>query len=354
MATHKPGVSKRTIWMLVATVLVLIVFALGQLIHLPYAIFRPGPAQDTLGKLDKKEIISISGTQTYPTDGRLDFTTVSLYGGPNYPVNVWDWVRAKIDKNSEIVPEESVFPKGVSGKQVEEENTAEMTSSQEAAEVVGVRATGKKVIETVNVGQVAKGKPADGKLKVNDRIDKVNGVATPTLKSIHAEMDKVKAGSQVTIVVNRAGKPATVTVGTAKDPKSGRAVMGIILSPKFAFPFKVQVNAGDVGGPSAGLMFSLAIYDKLTPGPMTGGKEFAGTGTIDTDGNVGPIGGIRQKMVGAHDDGADYFLAPADNCDEVRDHVPDDMTVVKVATFNDAKTAVEKIAKGTTTGLPAC
>ena len=101
-------------------------------------------------------------------------------------------------------------------------------------------------------------------------------------------------------------------------------------------------------------MFSLGIYDKLTPGALANNHQIAGTGTIDDDGNVGPIGGIRQKLAGARADGATWFLAPADNCDEVVDHVPDGLDVVKVATFDQAKSAVESIAAGRTGSLPHC
>ena len=348
------GLSRRTTWVLVVVLLAVVIGAVGQMVKMPYAIFSPGPAQDTLGKTDNRDIVAISGAPTYPTSGRLDFTTVSLYGGPNYPVTFWQWLRAKTDSDSKIVPEEQVFPKGVTGKQVEQENTAEMVGSQEAAEVVGLRAAGKKVGETVTVGAVGKGKPAEGRLKVGDRIETINGGPATTLATVHQRMDAVTPGSPVQIVVTRGGARQTVSVPTVKDPQTGRAVIGISLAPKYAFPFKVQVNAGDVGGPSAGLMFSLAIYDKITPGPLTGGKEFAGTGTIDTEGTVGPIGGIQQKMVGARDDGVDYFLAPASNCGDVKGHVPDGLTVIKVGTFDEARSAVEKVAKGQTSGLPSC
>ena len=104
----------------------------------------------------------------------------------------------------------------------------------------------------------------------------------------------------------------------------------------YKFPFKVNINVGDVGGPSAGMMFSLGIMDKLTPGAMTGGKSIAGTGTITPEGEVGPIGGIQQKMVGARDAGATVFLTPADNCAEAVKAVPDGLTLVKVATLHEA------------------
>ena len=149
---------------------------------------------------------------------------------------------------------------------------------------------------------------------------------------------------------------AWVTITTAESDDSGakRAIVGISAGTDHTFPFDIDIKLADVGGPSAGLMFALGLYDKLTPGSLTGGKFVAGTGTIDDDGNVGPIGGIRQKLAGARADGATWFLAPADNCDEVVDHVPDGLDVVKVSTFDQARSAVEAIADGRTGSLPHC
>src|SRR5690606_10810906 len=120
------------------------------------------------------------------------------------------------------------------------------------------------------------------------------------------------------------------------------------------FPFDVTIQLDNVGGPSAGMMFALGIVDVLTPGEATGGEDIAGTGTIAGDGDVGPIGGIRQKLYGARDAGADWFLAPQENCDEVTGHVPDGLRVVSVDTLADALTAVDAIAHGDVDGLPAC
>jgi PDZ domain-containing protein len=122
----------------------------------------------------------------------------------------------------------------------------------------------------------------------------------------------------------------------------------------YDLPVDVSLRTGNVGGPSAGLMFSLAIYDVLTPGELTGGKEIAGTGTMEDDGTVGPIGGIRQKLVGAQAAGADFFLAPADNCSDVAGHVPDGLRVVRVATFDEGLAAVRGIASGDGASLPTC
>ncbi|YAL84050.1 PDZ domain-containing protein [Dermacoccaceae bacterium W4C1] len=345
-------IRKRTWITAGAMAFLLIVLVAGQLVRMPYVIYSPGPAQDTLGRTDNSPIIEISGTQTYPTSGALDFTTVSLYGGPDHPVSFWQWARAKFDSTSMIVPEEDVFG-DKSGQQIEQESAAEMTGSQQSAEVVAVRAAGDKVGERLFIGSVqAKGPSAD-KLKVGDEVLRVQGKSATTLNSLHAAMDSVQPGEKVTVRVTRAGKQVDVPITTGRN--GDRALLGVLLAPKYSFPYTIKVNAGDVGGPSAGLMFSLAIYDKLTPGALTGGKQIAGTGTIDTSGTVGPIGGIRQKLVGARDSGADYFLAPAQNCNEVKGHIPSGLKVVKVSTFDGAKTAVSTIASGgDVDALPHC
>jgi PDZ domain-containing protein len=166
-------------------------------------------------------------------------------------------------------------------------------------------------------------------------------------------LQKSRPGDTVALTVTRDGKQQKLDVPTIQG-QAGRTALGVILGLDQDFPATVKIDAGAIGGPSAGLMFSRGIYDKLTPGPLAGGKQVAGTGTIDDEGTVGPIGGIRQKLAGARADGAQFFLAPADNCDEVVGHVPDGLEVFKVGTFDDARTAVEALAKGQTGSLPRC
>ena len=155
-------------------------------------------------------------------------------------------------------------------------------------------------------------------------------------------------------MVEREGKQISQTI-TPKDNGEGRFILGVMLKYLFTFPFEVQIALEKVGGPSAGLMFSLGIIDTVTPGDLTGGKHVAGTGTISPDGMVGPIGGIGQKMLGARSSGATLFLAPAANCDEVVGHVPEGLQVVKVENLEQARDAVELAGSGQdTSGLPAC
>ncbi|XVX21300.1 YlbL family protein [Actinomycetota bacterium] len=349
---REPAGETRSTRLLAAAFIILSLLALATLIPTPYVVMSPGPAVNTLGKLERTPLISVKGATTYPTDGALDFTTVRVKGGPGNRPSVGEVAIAGILPHEEVFPQEMYFPKGTTEKDVKEENTAEMVGSQQEAIYVALDALGEDITRVPVVAAVPEDSPAKDKLKAGDRILAVSGTKVADAKAVQAAIRAVTAGSPVTVSVERDGKPVEVT--TTTKSVEGRTTVGIMLGSKYVFPYDVTINAGDVGGPSAGMMFSLAVYDLLTPGKLTGGKEIAGTGTIAEDGTVGPIGGIRQKVVGAKDSGADYFLAPADNCAELTDGAPDGLTVVKVGSFTEARTAVEQIAGGKTSGLATC
>jgi PDZ domain-containing protein len=341
-----------TSW-LVAMFVGIVIAALMGLVNLPFAILKPGPVRNTLGNgPEGKPLITVAGKVTYPTAGALDFTTVEVYGGPNSPVNVWDWVVGRFDGASTVVPEEEVFPKGVSGEEVAHENAAEMADSQQEAIAAALRGLGQKVPEIVTVNTLTKGSPATGVLRGGDVLVSIDGTSVSTPDAVRAAIRAHKPGEKVVVTARRDGKEKVLTVTTAES--QGHTVVGVLLRSAFDFPIKVSINAGEVGGPSAGMMFSLAVYDKLTPGALTGGVNIAGTGTIDSAGTVGKIGGIRQKLVGAKRGGATWFLAPAQNCNEVVGHIPDGLQVVKVATFTQAREAVKAIGTKQTASLPRC
>ncbi|MGV1007040.1 MAG: PDZ domain-containing protein [Dermatophilaceae bacterium] len=355
-ARRLPG--RRTV---VRAVLVLAVaFALGALVsvvHLPYAIMSPGPATDVLSSQQKADggtadRIVVTGRETFPTSGSLDFTTVRVVGGPGFPVNAVDVITAWLDPNRDVFPVDAIFPPDVTKEQVAEENRAEMSGSQHTAAAVALRALGYDVPQVVTVARVPSDAPAAGQLRVGDVLVSIGGVPVTDAATTRAAVQQVAPGQSVDVVVERDGSQVTVHPKTGKAD-DGRTVLGVGLGVDFRLPFGVSIDAGNVGGPSAGLMFSLGVYDKLTDGPLTGGRSVAGTGTIGDDGSVGAIDGIRQKMVGARQAGAGYFLAPAANCPDV-DRVPDGMTVVKVETFDQARQAVESIGRGETASLPHC
>ena len=337
---------------LVVMFLLIALAALSTIVGLPYVVMKPGPITNTLGKVSGKELITVSGAPTYPTQGALDFTTVRVAGGPGYRVTVWDVLKAAIDPNEAVVKEELYFPKGVTDKQVEEESTAEMIDSQQEAIAVALKATGQKVPTQVVIGQVAKDAPSAALLRAGDRVLAVDGKKVDGPDAIRSAIGTHKPGDTVALSLQRDGKDVQVDAKTRES--DGRTTVGVFLGTRFDFPFDVKIDAGNVGGPSAGTMFALGVYDRITPGALTGGQKIAGTGTIDATGTVGAIGGIRQKLVGARDGGARWFLAPASNCDEVVDHVPDGLRVVRISSFDEARNAVEAIAAGKATGLPTC
>ncbi|HRW20288.1 MAG TPA: PDZ domain-containing protein [Dermatophilaceae bacterium] len=335
-------------------------FALGILagvVRLPYAIMTPGPPTDVLAdhKVDGKDVprIVVTGKPTYPTSGSLDFTTVQVRGGPGYPVNAVDVLRAWLDPNQDVYPVEDLFPPQATSEQIEQENKAEMVGSQQEAAAVALRALGYDVPQVVSIGAVAKDAPSGTALRQGDVLVSIGGAPATDSAAVRAAIQAVPVGQAAEVVVVRDGSQQTVQATTGRSA-DGRTVLGIILRRDYRLPVQVTVDAGNVGGPSAGTMFALGIYDKLTDGAMTGGQQIAGTGTIDDQGRVGPIGGIPQKMAGARQAGIHWFLAPADNCDEVVGREPDGLRVVKVATFADARAAVEAIGQGRGDALPQC
>ncbi len=345
--------SRRSRTLLAAAFIGMALAAILALIPLPYAVLRPGPAINTLGRGDDgKPLVEVTGAPSYPARGALDFTTVSVQGGPGARVNVWDLIGAWLSPSDDIYDEAAFFPTGVTEQEVKDENTAEMAGSQEAAVAVALRSLGKTVTERYAVASVADSAPAHAVLKPGDRILAVDGTTITALADIRRLVQTHRAGDAITLTIERAGARSDVTTRTMD--RGGRVALGIVLTTDYDFPFTVRINAGDVGGPSAGLMFSLAVRDVLTTGDLTGGRRIAGTGTIDDSGTVGPIGGIRQKVVGAKASGAQFFLAPAQNCPDLTGHTPDGLRVVRVETFTDALADVQAIAAGKADGLPTC
>lgn len=325
----------------------------GMLMPVPYVIEQPGPAIDVLGSHDGHRIITVSGHEQYPTTGSLMMTTVSVDGGPGYPVTPAEVVAAWFDRTKSIVPRELVFPDRQSREETSLQNSSDMTTSQQDAVGVALGKLGLPVTRDVMVSGVLDGGPADGVLKPGDVVLAVNGESRTSTEEYQQLTHAAPAGQDIRMRIRRAGAERDVAVPTERV--DGQTRMGIVLASGYESPIDVRISLADVGGPSAGTMFSLAVYDELTPGALTGGQRIAGTGTMDADGAVGPIGGIRQKMVGARDKGARFFLAPASDCDEVVGHVPAGLSVVRVATFDEALHATETIAaQKSAAGLPTC
>ncbi|MFC7487725.1 PDZ domain-containing protein [Knoellia sp. CPCC 206453] len=349
---HLYAVSRRSSALLTALFVAIVLSAGISFIPLPYVVLQPGPITNTLGQLDGKPIIAIKGATAYPAKGALDFTTVRVIGGPGVRVNAFDLAVAALRDDQEVFKREEIYPEASTQEEIQQENAAEMVDSQEVASAIALRELGHVVPERVIVSQVPEGSPAKGVLEAGDEFVSIAGTPTTDAVAVQTAVRAQKAGSSVTIVVKRKGADKSLSVPT-RDNK-GSTIIGVLLGRDYTLPVDVTIAAGGVGGPSAGTMFTLAVYDVLTPGDLTAGKRIAGTGTMEPDESVGPIGGIRQKLHGARDGGADYFLAPADNCSEVVGHIPDGLTVVKIGSFDDALGAVKAIAAGKADTLPTC
>lgn len=339
---------------LVGALAVVLAVLVSNLTTAPYVVFKPGHAYDVLSEDGPGDapMISVDGHETYPTEGALRMTTISMYGGPGHEVSWWDLAGSWLGGEDEILPRSQVFPEEITEQEVEQVSTAQMVGSQSGAATVALRAAGIEVSEEVVVAQVMPDAPAEGVLEAEDVILSVEGVKATALEAVQQAIQEVDPGDEVTVEVQRDGSTQTLKVPTTE--MEGRTVVGVGLTTMAESDVDVTMNAGAVGGPSAGMMLALGIYDKLTPGPLTGGEDIAGTGTISTDGRVGAIDGIPQKMDGAKEAGATWFLAPDDNCDQVLGNVPDGMTHVAVTDFPEALAAVEAIAAGVTGDLETC
>lgn len=344
--------SRRALTLLVAGFLVLALGVLGAFLPVPYVVLSPGPTENTIGLVDKKPVITITGRETFPTDGSLSLVTVAYQGGPTSHIDLMTALRGWFDPTVAVVPEETIFPRSLSAKQVEEENTVEMANSQDNATAAALSELKIPYRTVVTVMATEKGKPADGKLQKGDEITEISGKPVADVDTVADTVRALKPGQDVVFNVARGDKKTDVTVKTAAGTQN-KTVVGVTMQAKYKFPFDVNISVGDVGGPSAGMMFSLGIIDKLTPGSLTGGKAIAGTGTITPAGEVGGIGGIAQKMVGAKKAGATVFLTPADNCAEAMKAAPDGLRLVKAETLHGAVQALDALRSGKG-DVPAC
>jgi len=314
----------------------------------PYVIERPGPIFNVLGSAGAGPLITISGAPVYPTTGILDLTTVSEQGGPGNRVLLSQLVGATLSATDAVVPLFLLYPDNTSAAQVNNDNNAAMIQSQDAAAIAALRHLGLPVTLTVVVGSITAGSPADGHLMTGDQIISVDGTPITSADQVRTAVTKHTPGESVIFVVERDGKQLTVPLTTQASTGSGptRAVVGFTPGVGYTSPVKVTIALNDVGGPSAGLMFTLGIIDKLTPVQETGGLHIAGTGTMDENGNVGPIGGIRQKMAAARAAGATIFLVPASNCAEALGQVPDGLRLIKVTTVDTALAGLQAAVSG--------
>lgn len=342
--------SRRSLTLLIAGIAALAAIAIAVLAPVPYVILSPGPTLNTIGSPGGKPMITITGHRTYPATGHLNMVTVSYVGGPDVNLNIFQALRAWLDPSEAVVPESELFPPGQSVRQTEQQDTAQMTGSQQTAQAAALTELRIPYQTRVSVVQTAPGTPAAGVLKAGDVITAVDGTAVTGEAKLTSLITEHPAGTVLRLSVLRSGKTIAVDIKTKES--GGKPIIGVVVQDNYKFPFPVKISVGNIGGPSAGMMFALGIIDKLTRDNLTGGKFIAGTGEITPSGQVLPIGGIQQKMVGARGAGATVFLAPAANCSSVVGSVPAGLRIVKVSTLSQAMTYLEDLKAGRP--VPSC
>ncbi|MBN9106331.1 MAG: PDZ domain-containing protein [Propionibacteriaceae bacterium] len=339
----------------VSAVLFVLLAAVIALVPVPYVTQSPGSTYDLLGKIGDKDAITITGADTYQTTGQLRMTTVSVTAPtaslslPEVLISYWITSRA-------VLPREAVYQPGATAEDVTQHASQLMVASQQTATVAGLRAAGIEVQKLPMVTAVQQSGPSAGVLQPGDLITEVDGEAVKTPEEVAKSVADRHVGTKVVFTVLRDGKLSKQQVTTRSSAaRPDDPAVGITVDVGYRYAPQITFGIDDaVGGSSAGLMFALAIYDRLTTADLATGRVVAGTGTVTSDGAVGAIGGVQEKLAAASRDHATVFLLPKDNCSGVRE-VPAGMRLVSVATVSEAVAALHSLDDpATQAGVPGC
>ncbi|MFP5297933.1 MAG: PDZ domain-containing protein [Actinomycetota bacterium] len=342
LAEPGDGKPSRSVFKRVVLLMVLAGLAVAAF-RVPIGIFYaylPGPVRSV------EPLIDISGAQTYSSEGGLYLTTVSV----DTEVTFVELIDTILDPNSTVIMKEDLLPSGISLKQLEQQQREQMTSSKRRALEVALAALdlGRPSGDGARVQGTEPDYPAAGKLREGDVIVEVDGREVATTCDVGRAVDQHSPGDQIVFTVERNGRRTEAIIESTQSPEDPDApFVGVYMEDvnyEFDPGIDVQIKTGEIAGPSAGLMFSLAIYDLLTPEDLTMGRKIAGTGEIACDGGVRPIGGIEQKVAGAAQQGAEIFLAPAANFRAAVEAANGEIEIVKVSNFDDALAYLENLA----------
>jgi PDZ domain-containing protein len=322
-----PEVPRRRPWRIVLSLLVALVAValVASVVRIPYYVISPGPARDV------QPLIHIDDRTVYPSDGRLLLTAVNLR-----QASVYDAVEAWIDPAKSVIPEREVLAPGETREEQGERARSEMDTSKIDAAVVALTEYagypenhGRGVL----VESVLAGAPADGKLFAGDVIVSVDGELVDDPADLSDRIRAAGEGTGLRFRVEAGGEIHEIDIAPARVPDVAYPVIGI--ASVHNFPFPLTIDSADIGGPSAGLMWTLGLAELLTPGDLTDGRVIAGTGVISPDGQVGPIGGVEEKVVAAERAGATIFFVPDGNASSAR-AVADEITIVAVDSYAEA------------------
>ncbi|GAA3628011.1 PDZ domain-containing protein [Microbacterium awajiense] len=346
------------IWSLAVALGVLLVITF---LPTSYVIEQPGPVYNTLGTATAADgtdvpLITVADAPTYPTAGALDLLTVQVVGNRQRTPSWFELAAAWFDPRRAVLPIDAVFPDGQTAEERNEQSAALMIDSQKEATAAALTELGYAVVPRLTVYSLLDDSASAGVLEEGDVILTAEGETIEDAATLR-EIINAEDGGPVAMQIDREGEILDVSVTPNEVEVDGEStwLIGITLLNDYEFPVDVTIQLNNVGGPSAGMMFALGIIDVMSPDQLNGGDVVAGTGTITADGTVGPIGGIRQKMWGAQDAGADWFLAPETNCDEVVGHIPGGLRVFSVETLDDALDVLEAVREdGDLDVLPTC
>jgi PDZ domain-containing protein len=315
-------------------------------------MLAPGDPQNVLGSA-----IKISGTDTYPTTGKLSVTAVMITDPDSY-ITAFDIFYGWIDKNRAVLPRDRVYPDGETAAEAVREGAAEMNSSQINATAAALSYLGYQIPSKLVVVGVSEQSNAHKVILLKDQILSIDKIKLNNTTDVLGYLEDKKAGEVVSVEINRSGVGVMIKEIALSPRPDGSAFIGINIQEQFDFPFDVQIKLAETGGPSGGLIFALGIVEKLTQADLIRSRNIAGTGTITTDGLVGPIGGIAEKIIGAKNDGVDLFFTPINNCKDINN--PDQigagkggksMKIVPVATLAEA---IEVLKLPENAKLPSC
>jgi PDZ domain-containing protein len=312
-----------------------IVVAALTAVPLPLVELNPGPALDVPGQIE-------FGGPAHPVSGKLLLTTVTLA-----QPSALGAIEGLVTPHHELLWQTQVIPPGVNEQQYLTDQLQVFQESAQVAAAVGLQAAGYQVSVSgggVEVMGVITGSPADGTLKVGDVITAIDGRPIQLASDLQAATEKASAGQTVTLTVVRGNQQVQIPVQLRRLSQLGRPGLGVALrtiAPKITLPFPVKVKNQEIGGPSAGLMMSLGVYSLASGDDLSRGRVVAGTGTIDLNGTVGPVGGVAEKIVGAEQRGARIFLVPTSEAPDARKAGLTDVNIIPVDTFAQAKAALK-------------
>ena len=350
--------TRRTLARLLAAGLFVALVVAAALVPVPYVTVSPGLTLDVLGTAGDEPIVQVEGHRTYETEGEIRLVTISV-SQPEHDVSLGEALTAWAAQDDAVLPREYLYPESATDEQERAQSAAQMVSSQDSAVAAALTELGYEVPTYAAISGIVPDGPSEGTLEPRDRLLRVADRPVRTGEDLIAALERSEPGEELTGVVRRDGERVPFEVTTTESTEEpGQAVIGVYVSTGFVFPFDVSVAIDDrIGGPSAGLVFAMSVYDRLTPGSLTGGTVVAGTGTVSSDGEVGPIGGIQQKIAGAAEAGAELFLVPPDNCAaalEAPDDALEELRLVSAPSLSSALRSVQTYADDPSADLPRC